>query len=84
MDPLPSLSAPLSLSGGPATAKRDAMTADASRPEARTPRGFIDRRARDLVAERKILAAVSEVYEDRKSTRLNSSHLAVSRMPSSA
>jgi histidyl-tRNA synthetase len=39
------------------------MTADAPRPEARTPRGFIDRRARDLVAERKILGAVSEVYE---------------------
>ncbi|HEX4097922.1 MAG TPA: HisS family protein, partial [Caulobacteraceae bacterium] len=33
------------------------------RPEARSPRGFIDRRARDLTAERKILAAVSEVYE---------------------
>jgi histidyl-tRNA synthetase len=39
------------------------MTADAPRPEARTPRGFADRRARDLVAERKILAAVAEVYE---------------------
>jgi histidyl-tRNA synthetase len=39
------------------------MTSDAPRPEARSPRGFIDRRARDLVAERKILAAVSEVYE---------------------
>jgi histidyl-tRNA synthetase len=33
------------------------------RPEARSPRGFIDRRARDLAAERKILAAVAEVYE---------------------
>jgi histidyl-tRNA synthetase len=33
------------------------------RPIARNPRGFIDRRARDLAAERKILAAVSEVYE---------------------
>jgi len=52
-----------SLSPGPVAVKRDGMTADASRPEARTPRGFIDRRARDLVAERKILAAVSEVYE---------------------
>jgi histidyl-tRNA synthetase len=39
------------------------MSADATRPEARTPRGFVDRRARDLVAERKILAAVAEVYE---------------------
>ena len=52
-----------SLSRDAATVKRDAMTADASRPEARSPRGFVDRRARDLVAERKILAAVSEVYE---------------------
>ena len=58
----PSLSPPLSLSEGAATAKRDAMS-DAPRPEARNPRGFIDRRARDLVAERKILTAVSEVYE---------------------
>jgi histidyl-tRNA synthetase len=33
------------------------------RPEARTPRGFIDRRARDVVGERAILAAVSSVYE---------------------
>jgi histidyl-tRNA synthetase len=33
------------------------------RPEARSPRGFMDRRARDLVAERQILAAVSAVYE---------------------
>src|ERR1700761_7026819 len=56
MDSLPSLSA------GPPTAKREAMT-DVARPEARSPRGFIDRRARDLAAERKILAAVSEVYE---------------------
>jgi histidyl-tRNA synthetase len=57
MDPSPSLSADA------VAAKRDAMTADATRPEARTPRGFVDRRARDLVAERKILAAVAEVYE---------------------
>ena len=39
------------------------MTADFPRPEARTPRGFVDRRARDLAAERRILAAVSQVYE---------------------
>ena len=39
------------------------MTSDAPRPEARAPRGFADRRARDLVAERKILTAVSAVYE---------------------
>ncbi|WP_299544952.1 ATP phosphoribosyltransferase regulatory subunit, partial [Phenylobacterium sp.] len=39
------------------------MTSDPARPEARTPRGFVDRRARDLTAERKILAAVAEVYE---------------------
>ncbi|MBS0333482.1 MAG: histidine--tRNA ligase, partial [Proteobacteria bacterium] len=36
---------------------------ETSRPVARAPRGFIDRRARDLAAERKILSAVSEVYE---------------------
>jgi histidyl-tRNA synthetase len=51
-----------SLSPDAATAKRGAMT-DAPRPEARSPRGFIDRRARDLVAERRILSAVSAVYE---------------------
>ena len=40
------------------------MTAqDDFRPEARAPRGFIDKRARDLGAERAILAAVSRVYE---------------------
>jgi histidyl-tRNA synthetase len=33
------------------------------RPEARSPRGFQDRRPRDLEAERRILKAVSEVYE---------------------
>src|ERR1700761_1467400 len=33
------------------------------RPEARSPRGFQDRRARDLRAERAILEAVSAVYE---------------------
>src|SRR3982751_2763553 len=36
---------------------------DTSRPEARAPRGFADRRARDLAAERAILDAVSGVYE---------------------
>src|SRR5471032_2195591 len=39
------------------------LSSDAARPEARSPRGFFDRRARDLTAERKILAAVAEVYE---------------------
>ncbi|MGA0605610.1 histidine--tRNA ligase [Phenylobacterium sp. VNQ135] len=40
------------------------MSSDApQRPEARAPRGFVDRRARDVVAERRILAAVSGVYE---------------------
>ena len=34
-----------------------------TRPEARAPRGFQDRRARDLRAERAILGAVSAVYE---------------------
>ena len=33
------------------------------RPEPRTPRGFQDRRARDLRTERTILARVSAVYE---------------------
>ena len=33
------------------------------RPEARAPRGFADKRARDLRAERAILEAVSAVYE---------------------
>jgi histidyl-tRNA synthetase len=57
MDDLPSLSP------GPVAAKRAAMTSDASRPQARTPRGFIDRRGREVAAERRILAAVSGVYE---------------------
>lgn len=39
------------------------MTTDAARPEARSPRGFADRRGRDLVAERRIITAVSSVYE---------------------
>ena len=62
MDALPS---PIAfLSPDAATGKREPMSSDAAaRPQARSPRGFIDRRARDLVAERKILAAVSEVYE---------------------
>ncbi|MDR3509784.1 MAG: histidine--tRNA ligase [Caulobacteraceae bacterium] len=33
------------------------------RPDARTPRGFIDKRAADLRAERRIIEAVSAVYE---------------------
>jgi histidyl-tRNA synthetase len=36
---------------------------DAFRPEARTPRGFIDKRAADLRAERRLIEAVSGVYE---------------------
>jgi histidyl-tRNA synthetase len=39
------------------------MAETPARPEARSPRGFVDRRARDLAAERKILAAVAAVYE---------------------
>ncbi|MDQ8027138.1 MAG: histidine--tRNA ligase [Brevundimonas sp.] len=34
-----------------------------ARPEARNPRGFADRRGRDLVAERRLVRRVSEVYE---------------------
>jgi histidyl-tRNA synthetase len=33
------------------------------RPEARNPRGFADRRGRDLIAERQLVRRVSEVYE---------------------
>jgi len=33
------------------------------RPEARNPRGFADRRGRDLIAERRLIARVSAVYE---------------------
>jgi histidyl-tRNA synthetase len=36
---------------------------DAFRPEARAPRGFIDKRTADLRAERRIIEAVSTVYE---------------------
>lgn len=39
------------------------MSDPIQRPEARAPRGFNDRRARDLAAERVILTRVSEVYE---------------------
>jgi histidyl-tRNA synthetase len=38
-------------------------TEETFRPEARAPRGFADKRARDLRAERAILEAVSAVYE---------------------
>ncbi|RZJ94769.1 MAG: histidine--tRNA ligase [Brevundimonas sp.] len=34
-----------------------------NRPEARNPRGFADRRGRDLIAERRLVQRVSEVYE---------------------
>lgn len=57
MDDLPALSL------SPQAAKRAAMTDDAPRPEARSPRGFNDRRGRDVAAERAILSAVSGVYE---------------------
>jgi len=33
------------------------------RPEARAPKGFEDRRARQIAAERRIIAAVTPVYE---------------------
>ena len=36
---------------------------DAFRPQARAPRGFLDKRAADLRAERRIVDAVSSVYE---------------------
>lgn len=40
-----------------------APAAEAVRPEARAPRGFADRRGVDLIAQRRIVAKVSEVYE---------------------
>jgi len=39
------------------------MTDASSRPEARSPRGFADRRGADLIAERRLVARVSGVYE---------------------
>jgi histidyl-tRNA synthetase len=39
------------------------MSETGFRPQARVPRGFADRRARDLLAERRILEAVAGVYE---------------------
>ena len=39
------------------------MTDAAPRPIARAPRGFADRRGRDLIAERRLVARVSAVYE---------------------
>jgi len=41
----------------------DSAAAAPIRPEARSPRGFADRRGRDLIAERRIVQRVSEVYE---------------------
>lgn len=46
-----------------ATAKRAAMSEAENRPKARAPRGFLDRRAGQLAAERRILDAVAQVYE---------------------
>jgi histidyl-tRNA synthetase len=40
-----------------------ADTPSPSRPEARAPRGFADRRGPDVAAERRIVRQVSEVYE---------------------
>jgi histidyl-tRNA synthetase len=50
----------LPLSADAPDGKRPAMS---ERPQARTPRGFVDRRGRDVLAEREILNAVSRVYE---------------------
>ncbi len=41
----------------------DPAATPAVRPEARGPRGFADRRGRDLIAERRIVQRVSEIYE---------------------
>ncbi len=54
---------------GPLSARHDGPTEPQMsdlpvfRPQARSPRGFPDRRARDLRAERTILLAVAQVYE---------------------
>ena len=58
----------LALPAGALSDRRAAMASDTDepapfRPEARAPRGFQDKRARDLSAERRILQAVSAVYE---------------------
>jgi histidyl-tRNA synthetase len=45
----------------PAPSAAEVLTG--ARPEARGPRGFIDRRGRDLIAERRIVSTVSAVYE---------------------
>ena len=41
----------------------DDATPETARPEARSPRGFGDRRGRDLIAERRLIERVSAVYE---------------------
>jgi histidyl-tRNA synthetase len=41
----------------------DAPQTEPIRPEARNPRGFADRRGRDLIAERQLVRRVSDVYE---------------------
>ena len=41
----------------------DAPPPEATRPEPRAPRGFGDRRGRDLIAERRLIERVSAVYE---------------------
>ena len=41
----------------------DPTSTEDFRPEARTPKGFADRPARDLRAERRIIEAVSQTYE---------------------
>ena len=59
--------------------------ADAPSEHASKPAGFAVAIQLDDTAEaERIFAELSEGGQDRKSTRLNSSHLSVSRMPSSA
>jgi len=56
----------------PQPSNRPAMTTDeALRPKARAPRGFQDRRAGALATERRILDAVSAVYESYGFERLD-------------
>ena len=47
----------------PEAPRAEASRPEAPRPEARAPRGFADRRGAELIAQRRIVARVSEVYE---------------------
>ena len=71
---------PVAVASGPRAAERLAILAAV--PEL-APRTLPEAEARQALARTKVVLVVSG-DEDRKSTRLNSSHHVVSRMPSSA